>query len=1353
MSLLGAWFLATLPTALAVPDACDAFGPVTERQDDPAADARILGDVRLGALGRALAIGDFDGDGIDDLAVGAPGEAGQGSATGAVHLFYGPITDVGDLAPTDADATLVPATPRLRAGWALANVGDLDGDGRDDLLVGSDPASGSVAPEGIAWLVGGDNYALTQDLDAVALATFTGELPGDRFGSTVSAAGDLDDDGFPDLVIAAPESDRTATDAGAAYVFYGPLAGSELAANADVTIVGASVNARLGRSMAALGDFDGDGRDDLVLGAPRDRTLANNAGAAFVVSGDPLLGGEFDLSLATTTLRGAQADRAGWSVAASGDGGLWIGSRLYGGVRRGAVHKVDNGTVGGFFIEDIALARRTGARAAHLFGSAVAVGDFDADGTPDIAVGAEDASTAGLTEVGAAWTLLGSFEDTVRVSDDSGAHYGTLRSGDYGSALAVGDLNDDGFDDLVVGGWRARTAGRSTSGTVGVFLGGHDLVDEAPWYADTDGDGFGDPATEEIACVAPTPQHVLRGGDCNDASTAVFPYAPELSCGDPTDYNCDGVVGPVDTDGDGVNACAGDCDDTTAAVVPGADELCGDDVDNDCDGAIDDGNAVDARTWNPDADGDGFGNRALFLRACEDPEIFVGGSVDVGGDCNDLNVAINPAAAEFCDLVDNDCDDAVDEGDAIDAVRWYADADGDGFGDLGASLLACQAPPAHTRDARDCDDTSSAVRPGAVETCNFVDDDCNGADYLGGISDLTDPWLRLSGERSGAQLGSALAFVPDMNGDGMDEILAGAPRSSLGGNEAGTVYLRFGRPDGADHDLAEVLADGSRRYDARIVCERVGSRCGAALTAGDFDGDGIGDIAIGAEGMARPGLGQGAVFVWYGPVSGELDPEAADAVFSGEVGGDNAGGALDAADLDGDGADDLLIGAAIADAGGTRRGRAYLMYGGARWTDLRLDAADAHLDGELDREGLGNAVAFAGDLDGDGFGDLAVGAPTSGALERGRVLVVAGTGTRHAGAMTPSAAWSADDTAQRAGSDLAGLGDVDGDGRDDLAVGSRRNDAWIVYGAGFADSTFDDLRVTQIAGRVGEFIGQRVSGAGDVNGDGFADFVFGGAASDDNGIDAGAAYLLYGGDALPAYIEGTSLESFGRLEGDTFPTFSVANNGGVEGAQLRGTETGGKLGLDVAGGGDLDGDGYPDLLLGAVEGGGGRGQVHGVLAGPYGTDTVGAGDPWSETWAVDGDDADWLPSERVTSTGNAVALTWDAANLYLGSQGPEVSAGTASHVFVAYFGTGAGTTTGLAFNNQQPTLPFSAGHALVWRANDSQSSLYSWNGSSWQLGSLAAAGGTHLEDNAAGTVEFAVPRAVVAGSSVQLVAW
>jgi hypothetical protein len=274
-----------------------------------------------------------------------------------------------------------------------------------------------------------------------------------------------------------------------------------------------------------------------------------------------------------------------------------------------------------------------------------------------------------------------------------------------------------------------------------------DAVDEGTWYIDYDGDGYGSDAYTTTACAQPA-GWVDNQDDCEDGDAASYPGSVEHCDG--LDNDCDGTVDEdsaldastfyADTDGDGfgdplstTSACtastgwvadATDCDDTASTVHPGADEYC-DGTDTDCDGSLDEDEALDAASWYEDGDGDGYGNPASSAAACTQPSGWLDASLAT--DCDDSDAAVHPGADEFCDGVDTDCDGTADDSDVLDFDTWYDDLDADGFGDAATSTRACSQPGGTVADATDCDDGDAGVHPGADEYCDGVDSDCDGA--------------------------------------------------------------------------------------------------------------------------------------------------------------------------------------------------------------------------------------------------------------------------------------------------------------------------------------------------------------------------------------------------------------------------------------------------------------------------------------------------------------------------------------------------------------------------------------------------------------------------------------------------
>ncbi len=1168
-------------------------------------DTVVYAETKNMFLGSAVAnIGDFDGDGNDDMAIGAFNDRLGGVHAGAVYIWFGPIPE-GDLTPDSADFIAVGGIGD-QAGYSVAGVGDVDQDGRDDLLIGSLARTSSSNPNGVAWLVyGTDTPALLIDLSMDADATFTGAGFNDQFGSHVSGVGDVDGDGSADFAIGAPYQDGVEIDEGAAYLYLDQSLGDVLPENASAQFLGETHAALAGSAITGPGDLDGDGIDDLVIGAPKDAISANRSGAIYIYYGSGLFSGTSSLGLADAILRGGLYDRVGSSLAAAGDingdgkDDLWVGAAHVTAARRGAVYMVRGATdiIGDQLIEDVFQARLTGYDVADNFGYAVA-GNFDAnnDGHLDVLVGARHGDSLTQLDTGTAWVVLGPFGGSGPIPID-GARTGIQRRSFGGWSVATfPDMDGDGFGDALIGAWRTQTTVRR-GGIASFFRGGTVPPENITWYLDEDQDTWGADGVTVATCVAP-PSFVDRGGDCRDQDPNSYPFAMETDCGLAIDLDCDGYTGTVDNDGDGVQSCMGDCDDGDPTISSAAPELCDDGLDNNCDGLIDDASSDDAIIWYPDVDEDGYGDALLGIPGCDQPAGILSAVVLNGLDCNDLQSAINPEAAELCDTTDNDCDGVTDGADSLDAAAFWTDLDGDTSGDPDSVVRACSQPVGTSTNDLDCDDADDQIRPGATEACDTQDNDCDGMQYLGGPVALSgNSWATYSGEFTGDSTGEGITYVDDMDGDGRPELALGAPDSDLGADNGGAVYLRLSRTFGGDVDLAALLSGDTPTWDARITADRPRGRFGAAIAAGDLNGDGIGDLAIGAPAQARPAGSQGAVFLFFGPLAGDLDAESADVVLSGRSGNAQLGTSVHIADLDGDGYGDLLAGADEDDGSGVGAGAAYVIYGSASWLSGRIDAvADAEATGALDNALFGADVVSIGDADVDGFTDFAVSAPRDGGLQQGSVHIFYGSASRFSGSLTGVVMLSGG-ALDRAGLSLAAPGDVDGDGSDDLLVGSNDNEAWLLSGGTrWAAASAASQATTTIEGPVGSRTGAEVAAAGDVNGDGYADLLVASPRNDGPANDAGAIYLVYGG-ALPAILDGETLESEGRIV--DLATISYHNTGGQHGAILQG-QAGDRLGETLAAGADIDGDGDSDLLIASSH----TGTAYQLRGGPYGLDQL-----------------------------------------------------------------------------------------------------------------------------------------------------
>ncbi len=595
-------------------------------------------------------------------------------------------------------------------------------------------------------------------------------------------------------------------------------------------------------------------------------------------------------------------------------------------------------------------------------------------------------------------------------------------------------------------------------------------------------------------------------------------------------------------------------------------EIC-DGLDNDGDGEVDESEAEDAQPFHPDADLDGHGDLFSVTWACEAPP----GSLPDGSDCDDQNSDIHPDADEVCNGVDDNCDGGEDQ-DPVDGGTFFRDADGDGFGDPGREQLACKPPVGYVSDATDCDDDDETSHPGALELCGDEgDNDCDGVVdtdcVVGGTIGLSDADARIRGSTSLTSVGCVVSAAGDLNGDGFADVAVSAciadGDGTVGGTDSGEVYIVNGPIVG----YVDVI-----NANARLIGEASYVYAGSALApAGDVNGDGYDDLLVGVSRLSNGAVYGGGAYLLYGPLEGTLDlGESPVRLWGDEVGALAGRGVAAGGDLNGDGYADLLLGAPGTDALATDGGSVHLVSGPLSG-EVLLSSASTRIDGELAYGAFGSSVVAAGDVDGDGEGDLLVGspgkyvsggAPGSAFWFRGPFLTDLTTADA-AAELQGEATWDG------AGYSVAAPGDVDGDGRADLLVGALWADgdveagsgpdagaAYLVTGAPLGVHALGEASGRFLGEAAGDGAGFAVGAAGDVNGDGLGDLLVGAPYQDLGDGSAGMAYLLYG----PATGTLSLLDASARLVGQSPSDYAAWSLAGV---------------------GDTDGDGLDDFLVGA----------------------------------------------------------------------------------------------------------------------------------------------------------------------------
>ncbi|WP_144876322.1 beta strand repeat-containing protein, partial [Hyella patelloides] len=1051
-------------------------------------------------------LGDINSDGINDLIIGAPrrDDTDDRPFTGAAYVVFGQneFSTNFELSALDGSNGFILQGVNTEdgTGSSVSDAGDVNGDGIADLIIGA-PSAGEIVEDiygdnvndrrGASYLFFGNDSGFNSIVDLADLDGSNGFLLsginfGDRLGKSVSGVGDFNRDGFDDVIVGAPSYNYQDEYGGNSYLIFGQADG--FAADIDLTIIdgsngfviqGVDGGDTSGFSVSGAGDVNGDGFDDAIVGAPNADPVESEGyyntteGASYVVFGGTEVGSDGSFELANLdgsngfAINGEDVinlpESSGFSVSGAGDingdgfDDLIIGA-AYGGVhsRNFSATYVVFGQAEAFnsSLDVSALDGNNGFTIDSLSGVSVSgAGDINGDGFNDLILG--HFSHGDNFGTPSPFVLFGKSEQFAPVLTDSDfdgnqGFIPALSSDGYGrefygdSVSEAGDINNDGVDDLIIGSSHTNSS--------------YVIFGQADGFAPQIDLDNREPDSNFTAYFSGSPVPIVGVN-----LTLSDPDSPNLSSARVTITNfLDGEAEVLTVDTSNTNITASYDRQTGTLSLTGTDAIANYEQ------------VLQTVTYNNSADSPNSEARLIEFVITDDAE--------------------SPKE----------------------------------------SVVA----------------TTTLNLQGGF---NIADLDGSNGFVINGI----DP----SG-RSGSSVSSA----GDFNGDGIDDVIVGAKFVNYDGGITGQSYVLFGSSNefAADFHLDDL--NGSNGFALNGL---PGDRSGSSVnSAGDVNGDGLNDIIIGA--YTGGDNQQGKSYVVFGAESGfaaEFDLSSLDGNNGFAISGfeSNLGKSVSGAgDINNDGFDDIIVGSSEKSA---------VVFGAENGFAAEFDLSS--LDGNNGFTFLSNnflsSVSEAGDVNGDGIDDLIIGGDNHDELDQS--YVVFGSESEFSAEFDLSLldgnngfALNGVETNRDLGSSVSSAGDINADGIDDLIIRASES-SYVIFGSATGFNANFDL--TTIDGSNGfvinglsqnDFSGSSVGGAGDFNGDGIDDVIVGSL-----------------GDAIENYV------IFGSNDGFS-PSLNVNTIDSSQGLVLRGIDDNESFGVSVSGAGDINNDGVDDLIIGAESG-------------------------------------------------------------------------------------------------------------------------------------------------------------------------